>query len=129
VDPRQAHQGTDELVQLPESGFTFFFLSPAPAPFQSSTLERFLRERYPQEQWVRHLRSSSSARRPRSLWTCFLLYFLFLPQDVVRASIIANGQEVPVEEACAMTTRVSPSFIRVGHFDLFGRCTALFFIF
>ena len=28
---------------------------------------------------------------------------------------------MPIEEACAMTTRVSPSFIRVGHFDLFGR--------
>jgi uncharacterized protein YdiU (UPF0061 family) len=28
---------------------------------------------------------------------------------------------VPIEEACAMTTRVSPSFIRIGHFDLFGR--------
>jgi hypothetical protein len=35
--------------------------------------------------------------------------------------IIANGEEIPIEEACAMTTRVSPSFIRVGHFDLFGR--------
>jgi hypothetical protein len=29
---------------------------------------------------------------------------------------------VEIEEACAMTTRVSPSFIRIGHFDLFGRC-------
>ena len=33
---------------------------------------------------------------------------------------MAQGEEVPIEEACAMTTRVSPSFIRIGHFDLFG---------
>jgi hypothetical protein len=44
-----------------------------------------------------------------------------MPQDAVRARIIAQGEEVPIEEACAMTTRVSPSFIRIGHFDLFGR--------
>lgn len=34
---------------------------------------------------------------------------------------MSQGEEVPIEEACAMTTRVSPSFIRIGHFDLFGR--------
>ena len=47
-------------------------------------------------------------------------------QDAVRQRIIEQGEEVPIEEACAMTTRVSPSFIRVGHFDLFGRCIQLF---
>ena len=44
----------------------------------------------------------------------------------MRQRIIEQGEEVPIEEACAMTTRVSPSFIRVGHFDLFGRCIQLF---
>jgi len=29
--------------------------------------------------------------------------------------------DMMVEEACAITTRVSPSFLRVGHFDLFTR--------
>jgi hypothetical protein len=45
-----------------------------------------------------------------------------LLQDAVRKQIITEGMEVEIEEACAMTTRVSPSFIRIGHFDLFGRC-------
>jgi uncharacterized protein YdiU (UPF0061 family) len=54
---------------------------------------------------------------------CFWLHLRIdqRSQDLVRARIIAQGEEVPIEEACAMTTRVSPSFIRIGHFDLFGR--------
>ena len=27
-----------------------------------------------------------------------------------------------ITEACAITTRVAPSFLRVGHVDLFARC-------
>jgi hypothetical protein len=96
-----------------------------PAPLtvlQSSTLDRFLRDRYPQDQWV-------------SCCPCFALSSTVLPlrclllpwridqqlQATVRERIMSQGEEVPIEEACAMTTRVSPSFIRVGHFDLFGR--------
>ncbi len=45
-----------------------------------------------------------------------------LQQDAERERIITQGIEVEIQEECAMTTRVSPSFIRVGHFDLFGRC-------
>ncbi len=44
----------------------------------------------------------------------------------MRQRIISQGEEVPIDEPSAMTTRVSPSFIRVGHFDLFGRCIQLF---
>ncbi|CAE8648561.1 unnamed protein product, partial [Polarella glacialis] len=32
-----------------------------------------------------------------------------------------HGGDISQQERCAMTTRVAPSFIRVGHFDLFGR--------
>eukprot|EP00931_Biecheleriopsis_adriatica_P087372 TRINITY_DN61859_c0_g1_i1.p1 TRINITY_DN61859_c0_g1~~TRINITY_DN61859_c0_g1_i1.p1 ORF type:complete len:437 (+),score=92.31 TRINITY_DN61859_c0_g1_i1:96-1313(+) len=32
-----------------------------------------------------------------------------------------HGGDIMQQERCAMTTRVSPSFLRVGHFDLFGR--------
>lgn len=32
-----------------------------------------------------------------------------------------HGGDVMQEERCAMTTRVAPSFLRVGHFELFGR--------
>lgn len=34
---------------------------------------------------------------------------------------VKHGGDVLQHERCAMTTRVAPSFIRVGHFDLFGR--------
>lgn len=34
---------------------------------------------------------------------------------------VKHGGDVMRHERCAMTTRVAPSFIRVGHFDLFAR--------
>jgi len=37
------------------------------------------------------------------------------------APTMKHGGDVMKEEQCAMTARVSPSFIRVGHFELFGR--------
>mmetsp|Transcript_65132 Transcript_65132/g.96274 ORF Transcript_65132/g.96274 Transcript_65132/m.96274 type:complete len:809 (-) Transcript_65132:444-2870(-) len=32
-----------------------------------------------------------------------------------------NDPDVMISEPCAITTRVSPSFVRIGHFDLFAR--------
>ena len=32
-----------------------------------------------------------------------------------------SDPDVMIEEKCAITTRVSPSFLRIGHVDLFSR--------
>jgi uncharacterized protein YdiU (UPF0061 family) len=45
-----------------------------------------------------------------------------LPAEQRRAMLKQKRDpDMMVEEACAITTRVAPSFLRVGHLDLFAR--------